>query len=320
MKKNKFSTRLLTAFLAVLMVFSIMPLSAFAAPASDIPEEMLDNSILRALEYTGYDVQAQKDKGTLYQYGHYGSQLLNNDPGILSNIHYGTSPSGRETVADSSTVTGLAPDLARFEQYGLCCAGFVSYFICNYLPNIEGKDTQFITDAILATGMNSQAVITWQTALNKLANEGKIEKVGTSSSNVDYSKMVPGDLIIFGTAENSHTHIGMYAGHYNGIPFMIHVGNDRGPEITRVDWMSQAGDKSSYPNAFYHLPDEIWQDDGSIEVNKTDDRGNALAGAVFIATNKETGVQYRIGPTNSAGYDHERNPIPYYRAWCRYFR
>ena len=126
MKKNKFSTRLLTAFLAVLMVFSIMPLSAFAAPASDIPEEMLDNSILRALEYTGYDVQAQKDKGTLYQYGHYGSQLLNNDPGILSDIHYGTSPSGRETVADNSTVTGLAPDLARFEQYGLCCAGFVS--------------------------------------------------------------------------------------------------------------------------------------------------------------------------------------------------
>ena len=311
MKKNKFSTRLLTAFLAVLMVFSIMPLSAFAAPASDIPEEMLDNSILRALEYTGYDVQAQKDKGTLYQYGHYGSQLLNNDPGILSDIHYGTSPSGRETVADNSTVTGLAPDLARFEQYGLCCAGFVSYFICNYLPNIEGKDTQFITDAILATGMNSQAVVTWQTALNKLANEGKIEKVGTSSSNVDYSKMVPGDLIIFGTAENSHTHIGMYAGHYNGIPFMIHVGNDRGPEITRVDWMSQAGDKSSYPNAFYHLPDEIWEDDGSIEVNKTDDRGNALAGAVFIATNKETGVQYRIGPTNSAGYAKSEMPIPY---------
>ena len=311
MKKNKFSTRLLTALLAVIMVFSIMPMSAFAAPASDIPEEMLDNSILRALEYTGYDVQAQKDKGTLYQYGHYGSQLLNNDPNILSDIHYGTSPSGRETVADSSTITGLAPDLARFEQYGLCCAGFASYFVCNYLPNIEGKDTQFITDELLATGMNTQAVITWQTALNKLANEGKIEKVGTSSSNVDYSKMVPGDLVIFGTAENSHTHIGMYAGHYNGIPFMIHVGNDRGPEITRIDWMSQAGDKSSYPNAFFHLPDEIWEDDGSIEVFKTDDKATGLAGAVFIATNKDTGVQYRIGPTDSTGYAKSEMPIPY---------
>lgn len=311
MKKNKFSTRLLTALLAVIMVFSIMPMSAFAAPASDIPEEMLDNSILRALEYTGYDVQAQKDKGTLYQYGHYGSQLLNNDPGILSDIHYGTSTSGRETVADSSTVTGLAPDLAKFEQYGLCCAGFTSYFVLNYLPNIEGKDTQFITDAILETGMNSQAVVTWQVALNKLANEGKIEKVGTSSSNVDYSKMVPGDLVIFGNDESTHTHIGMYAGHYNGIPFMIHVGNDRGPEITRIDWMSQAGDKSSWPVGFYHLPDEIWEDDGSIEVYKTDDKAAGLAGAVFIATNKDTGVQYRIGPTDSTGYAKSEMPIPY---------
>ena len=311
MKKNKFSTRLLTAFLAVLMVISIMPMSAFAAPASDIPETMLDNSILRALEYTGYDVQAQKDKGTLYQSGHYGSQLLNNDPGILSNIGYGTPTSGRETVADSSTVTGLAPDIAKFEQYGLCCAGFASYFICNYLPNIEGKDTQFITDALLATGMNTQAVITWQTALNKLASEGKIEKVGTSSSNVDYSKMVPGDLVIFGNDSSSHVHIGMYAGHYNGIPFMIHVGNDRGPEITRIDWMSQAGDKSSWPVGFYHLPDEIWEDDGSIEVYKTDDKGAALAGAVFVATNTETGVQYKIGPTNSAGYACSEMPIPY---------
>ena len=311
MKKNKFSTRLLTAFLAVLMVFSIMPLSAFAAPASDIPEEMLDNSILRALEYTGYDVQAQKDKGTLYQYGHYGSQLLNNDPGILSDIHYGTPTSGRETVADSSTVTGLAPDLAKFEQYGLCCAGFVSYFICNYLPNIEGKDTQFITDAVVGTGWNSQAVVTWQKALNQLVDEGKIEKVGTSSSNVDYSKMVPGDLVIFGTASDSTTHIGMYAGHYKGIPYMIHVGNDRGPEITRIDWMSQAGDKSSWPVGFYHLPDEIWEDDGSIEVYKTDDRDNALPGAVFIATNTETGAQYRIGPTDSTGYAKSEMPIPY---------
>lgn len=311
MKKNKFSTRLLTALLAVLMIFSVMPMSAFAAPASDIPAELLDNPILRALEYTGYDVQAQKDKGTLYQSGHYGSQLLNNDPGILSDIHYGTSTSGRETVADSSTVTGLAPDMARFENYGLCCAGFVSYFALNYLPNIEGKDTQFLTDAILATGMNSQAVVTWQTALNKLANAGKIEKVGTSSSNVDYDKMVPGDLIIFGNDESTHVHIGVYAGHYKGNAMMIHVGNDRGPEITRVDWMAQGGDKSSWPNAFYHLPDEIWEDDGDIEVYKKDTNGKALEGAVFVATNNETGNSYRIGPTNSSGYAKTENPIPY---------
>lgn len=308
MKKSKLSTRLMTMLLAVLMVISIMPMSAFAAPASDLPANMVDHSILRALEYTGYNVQQQKNDGTLYQSGSYGSRTPSS---ILSDISYGTSPSGQETVADSSTPTGKAPDISRFEQYGLCCASFVSYYIMNYLPNIEGADTQFISDAIHATGMNSQAVVTWQTALNKLANEGKIEKIGTSSSNVDRSKLTPGDLIIFGTSENSHTHIAVYSGTYNGVDFIIHVGNDRGPEISRVDWMGQAGDKSSYPNAYFHLPQEVFESDGDIEVYKKDTDGNKLAGAVFVATNTETGKSYKIGPTNSSGYAKTENPVPY---------
>ena len=308
MKKGKFSTRLLTMLLAVVMVISIMPMSAFAAPASDLPANMVDHSILRALEYTGYNVQQQKNDGTLYQSGSYGSRT---PASVLSNISYGTSPSGQETVADSSTPTGKAPNIARFEQYGLCCASFVSYYIMNYLPNIEGADTQFISDAIHATGMNSQAVVTWQTALNKLANEGKIEKIGTSSSNVNRSKLTPGDLIIFGTSENSHTHIAVYSGTYKGVDYIIHVGNDRGPEISRVDWMGQAGDKSSYPNAYFHLPQEIFESDGDIEVYKKDTDGKNLAGAVFVATNSETGKSYKIGPTNSSGYAKTENPVPY---------
>lgn len=291
--------KLMSAILAILMVLSAIPMTAFAAPASDLPANMTDHSILRALEYTGYDVQKQKNDGTLYQPNSFGSKA---PASVLSNIHYGTSCSGRETVADSSTVTGKAPNIAKFEQSGLCCAGFVSYYICNYLPNIEGADTQFITDAVLATGMNSQAVVTWQTALNKLVSEGKIEKVGTSSSNVNHSKLTPGDLIIFGTSSNSHTHIAVYSGTYKGVDYIIHVGNDRGPEIMRVDWMSQAGDKSSYPNAYYHLPQEIFESDGEIEVYKKDTDGNKLSGAVFVATNTETGKSYKIGPTNSNGY------------------
>ena len=308
MKKSKFSTRLLTMLLAVVMVISIMPMSAFAAPASDLPANMVDHSILRALEYTGYDVQQQKNDGTLYQSGSYGSRTPTS---ILSDISYGTSTSGQETVADSSTPTGKAPNIALFEQKGLCCAAFVSYYVMNYLPNIEGADTQFISDAIHATGMNSQAVVTWQTALNKLANEDKLEKIGTSSSNVDRSKLTPGDLIIFGTSENSHTHIAVYSGTYKGVDYIIHVGNDRGPEISRVDWMGQAGDKSSYPNAYFHLPQEIFESDGDIEVYKKDTDGKNLAGAVFVATNSETGKSYKIGPTNSSGYAKTENPVPY---------
>ena len=308
MKTKKKFPKFMSALLAVVMMISALPMSAFAAVASDLPANMKDHSILRALEYTGYDVQKQIKDGTLYQSGSYGSRTPSS---VLSDISYGTSCSGKETVADSSTVTGKAPNIAKFEQSGLCCAGFVTYYISNYLPNIEGADTQFITDAINATGMNSQAVVTWQTALNKLANEGKVEKIGTSSSNVNRSKLTPGDLIIFGNSENSHVHIAVYSGTYNGVDFIIHVGNDRGPEISRVDWMGQAGDKSSYPNAYYHLPQEIFESDGEIEVYKKDTDGKALAGAVFVATNTESGKSYKIGPTNSKGYAKTENPVPY---------
>ena len=311
--KKKKASKLIAMLLAVIMAFSALPFSVFAVVASDVPEAMQDNAILRALEYTGYNVQKQKDNGTLYQNGHYGSRLASNAPDILSDISYGLSCSGKETVASGSTVTGLAPNIAKFEQSGLCCAAFVTYFICNYLPNIEGADTQFITDAVGSTGMNSQAVVTWQTALNKLADQGKIEKVGTSSSNVDYSKLVPGDIIIFGNDSNSHVHTGIYAGTYKGTHFIIHVGNERGPEISTVEGMghSSNGDKASYPNAFYHLPDDIFQKDGLIEVRKTDENGKALAGAVFIATNTKTGKSYRIGPTNSSGYAASEAKIPF---------
>ncbi|MBR2861146.1 MAG: LPXTG cell wall anchor domain-containing protein [Clostridia bacterium] len=290
----------LAMVLAIVMCVMAMPMSAFAAVASDLPDNMADHAILRALEYTGYDVQKQKDDGTLYQSGSYGSRTPTS---VLSGINYGTSTSGKETVADSSTVTGKAPDIATFKSKGLCCASFVTYFVLNYMPNIEGIDTQYIRTAIDATGMNSQAVITWQTALNKLANEGKIEKIGTNSSNVDRNKLAPGDLIIFGNDENSHTHIAVYSGTYNGTDFLIHVGNDRGPEIMPVKWMSDSsnGAKASYPNAYFHFADGTFSGSGDIEIYKKDDNGKALAGAIFTATST-TGEKLTIGPTNANGY------------------
>ena len=309
----KVKNRILSMLLAVMILLGATPMTAMAAPATDIPENMLDSSILRALEYTGYNVQKQKDNGTIFQNRYYGSSLASTSPDILSDISYGLSMSGKETVADNSTITGKAPDIARFERNGLCCASFVTYFICNYLPNIEGADTQFITDAVNATGMNSQAVVTWQTALEKLVSQGKIEKVGTSSSNVDYSRLIPGDIIIFGNATNSHVHTAIYAGTYKGTHFVIHVGNERGPEISTVEGMghSSNGDKASFPNGFYHLPDEIFMADGSIEVYKSNTDGKMLAGAVFTATNLKTGKAYKVGPTDSRGYAKSEVPIPF---------
>ena len=53
----KTKNKILAMLLVVSLLIGALPVAVFAAPASDIPESMLDNSILRALEYTGYDVQ-----------------------------------------------------------------------------------------------------------------------------------------------------------------------------------------------------------------------------------------------------------------------
>ena len=66
-QKKKLSSRFLSLFLAVLMIASMIPTTVFAAPASDIPSEMLDNVYLDALAYTGYGVQAQKNDGTIFK-------------------------------------------------------------------------------------------------------------------------------------------------------------------------------------------------------------------------------------------------------------
>ena len=50
-KKNW--TKALAMLLAVVMCIMAMPMSAFAAVASDLPDNMADHAILRALEYTG---------------------------------------------------------------------------------------------------------------------------------------------------------------------------------------------------------------------------------------------------------------------------
>jgi len=141
------------------------------ADMSLIPDEMYDNYILRALAYTGYDVDYLKDNGYLYVAQYTSSNIKTYAPQVLSNIGYDDySPfcNGDETVADPSTVTGRAPNIAKFEEQGLVCASFVSYYWNNYLPNIEGIDTTWVADAIKATTMNNGSYSTasvwaWET-------------------------------------------------------------------------------------------------------------------------------------------------------------
>ena len=289
---------------------------------SYIPKEMQDNAILRALEYTGYDVQYLKKNGYLYVRQYTGSNILNSAPQVLSDIGYwesGACPNGDETVKDSSTVSGKAPKLSYFESNGLVCASFVTYYLCNYLPNIEGVDTSHIYEKAKEVGADSSnsklyyltAVVTWKRTLDSLASQSGSGVTKYTDATKAYKNLVPGDVIVF-SADGNLKHVAIYAGtcdYYNTsgsndgkYHFIIHVGNSRGPEISTVEAMGSAGAKSSYPTAWYHIDLPEVQSTGFIEVNKKDPDGKKLSGAYFTAVDQSTGDKYVIGPTNSKGY------------------
>lgn len=294
-----------------------------AANQGSIPDNMWDNTILRALEYTGYDVQKQKDNGQLYVYEYIASRLKNNDPDVLSDISYWTSgscPNGDETVDDPTTVTGKAPKISYFESNGLVCASFATYYLCNYLPNIEGIDTSVVYNKAREMGTDSgtgryylTTVSLWKRTLDALSMESGSGVTKYTDEDTAYDNLVPGDVVIFGKSDGTLTHVAIYAGAYNlysgggynnGIKhFMIHVGNSRGPEISVIEWMStSSGSKASDPVGFYHLSFNDIQENGYIEINKKDPNGAPLAGAYFTATDKDSGANYIIGPTDSSGY------------------
>jgi len=222
-----------------------------AANQGSIPDHMWDNTILRALEYTGYDLQKQKDNGQLYEYRYFGSRLKTNDPDVLSDIGYwssGSCPNGDETVADSSTPTGKAPNISYFERQGLVCASFVTYYLCNYLPNIEGIDTSTVYNKAKEMGSDGNAyylttVRLWKNTLDALSNQAGAGVTKYTNKTDAYANLVPGDVIVFAKDSGSLAHVGIYAGAYDlwsygsnlgEYHFMIHVGNSRGPEINRT--------------------------------------------------------------------------------------
>ena len=288
-----------------------------------IPDEMYDNMILRALAYTGYNVQWLKDRGYLYVSDYIASSLKTNAPSVLSDIGYwssGECPNGDETVTDSSTVTGKAPNISFFESNGLVCASFVTYYLCNYLPNIEGVDTSVIYEKVKEEGADSRyddvyyltSVTVWDNALSDLASQTGSGVTKYTSASTAYANLVPGDVIVF-AEDGSFTHIAIYAGTYDMYSasgtnrgeyhFIIHVGNSRGPEISTVEYMADSGSKTSTPVAWYHLEvNEAVDQTGFIEIYKKDPNGATLSGAKFKAVAQSTGDTYYIGPTDASGY------------------
>lgn len=311
MTKKKFRFKLLSLLLAVLMAFTTIPLSASAAPASDIPSDMLNNVYLDALAYTGYNVQAQKNDGSIFI--KYSSQV---SASIRSNITYSTGPSGLETISKSGTATGLAPNIAAFEADGLCCASYVSYVYYNYMPNIAGIDT-----SLAPRPSNTRSATAYNTQANSWVSAGQARRIAFTQSS-DGSTFTPaeeipiGSLIIYKAMNESRiSHVAIYAGYYGGKHFVTHTGNSRGPEFSTVT-NSSKGDSPSVVTQV--VVPQFVESYGAIEVQKNDTEGKGLAGAYFVATStSDSNLQFLIGPTNSRGYAISNERIPYGTYTCR---
>ena len=254
-----------------------------------IPDSLWDNSILRALAYTGFNVQKLKDNNRLYKYEYISGSLLTNDSSVLSNIGYGEYPNGDETVSNGSTPTGKAPNIAYFESNGLVCASFVNYYINNYLRNIEGVDTSAISTALGNVGTSVRVVSTWVSALTTLSSNPSSGVTRYTNASTAYANLVPGDIIAFKNDSGTWMHLAVYAGTYTlyrtsgtslgTYHFIIHVGNDRGPEISTAEYMANAGAKSSKPAEWYHLTFNDTSK-GNLKIVKTSDDGN-VSGITF---------------------------------------
>ena len=302
---RKCSKRIVSILLVVIMLLGLFSTLSKAAPASDIPKDMLENVYLDALAYTGYKVQTQKNDGTIFI--QFGSRA---PASVRSNITYGTGPSGLETISKSGTVTGLAPNIATYEASGLCCASYVSYVYYNYLPNIAGIDT-----SMNPRPSNPRLAAAYDDAANSWIAAGKARRIAFTQS-ADGSTFTPAESIPIGSLIIYHemggtrvSHVAIYAGYYNGNHFVTHVGNSRGPEFSTVTNSS----KGSSPNVVQQVvvPNFV-EANGKIEVYKKDTDGKNLAGAVFVATSTtDSSKKYVIGPTNASGYGVSVEPIPY---------
>lgn len=297
-----------------------------------IPDYMLNDSMfLRALAFTGYDVQFLMDQKLLFHPDYVGGNLeknqslLREDP-ILSGIEYNdggkwgglTKPATTEKEL-AATVTGKVPDIPTHLENGMSCTSFIDYFFLAYLPNCEGIDVSAIQKMQttagnrIANGTNTYPDLWTEMCEGKngLIAQGIVKhyeielsasKVQTAEYNAIWKQIHPGTIIRFGNASSPYVHYAIYVGTYNNLHYIIHVGNDRGPEIIIAETIgSESSAKQSWPIEFYDPL--LTENYGSIQVIKTDaDTNSKLAGATFMAINTKTGIDYTIGPTNDKGY------------------
>lgn len=145
------------------------------------------------------------------------------------------------------------------------------------------------------------AYLTAAEAWISAGNARRIEFTQSSDGSTFTPKeQIPiGSLIFFTRPSSGGTsHIGIYAGYYDGLHFMTHVGSDDGPVIATITGMSKGGSPQVVSRV---VVPKFVEDDGRIEVYKKDPNGKPLSGAYFSAVSSSNKT-FVIGPTNNSGY------------------
>ena len=227
-------------------------------PHAELPDEMIDSYVVDAMRYVGYKIDKQAKEGSLLQDYASGPRT---PVRFRSGISYGGGPNGQETVKSKKTVSGKAPNVAKFKREGLVCASFVSYYYLNYLPNVAGVDTSFIKAAIKKSGIASRQCNSWGYAAEYLVKKGKATvvdsvKYGQSLPAANLKKLQIGDLITFRVPNEGLEwgHVAVYAGTNNqGDHFVAHVGSDEGPvfqTLERFENIVNAYDGCAYKKVY----------------------------------------------------------------------
>ncbi len=258
--------------------------------------DVADNLFVDSLVYTGYNLAKHNADGNRWIY------ILASQKrglGYLSKIGYGGGSSGYETTADGK------PDIAAFERKGLVCASFVTYVYFNYLPNVAGIDTSSLTRPV-----KSYSAHDWYLAGLDWVNKGYSENIpftatngGGNLINFKSSKEIPiGSLLVFRDVKKSATygsHVAVYAGYRNNNHWVVHVGNDNGPEFCSIERMN-CGPDPHWPIAVISTPSNI-RFSASLEIEVKLDDGTALKGFPIKLKNKSNGNIIDLNSTDVNG-------------------
>lgn len=260
------------------------------------------NVFLDALEFTGYNLAANRKSGLMWASGNnYVLCSRKRGLGWLSKITYGGGSSGYETTAEG------IPNIHRFEQGGLVCATYVTYAYFNYLPNVAGIDT-----SSLARPERSYDANCWYNAAKQWVAAGYSRYIqfnandgGSINRDIDFD---PFEEIPIGSImctqdwynRNGHcTHVSIYAGTVNGYHWVTHVGNENGPEFCAMERMNRKP-HPQWPLAIITTPSNI-RFSAAIEVTVNDENGAPMQNVPISIKRKATGVVTDLGVTNAQG-------------------